>query len=212
MEIINKYMRTKESIEKTIRIMLDINTTVASDYDRRVRDLAKLLSSPEVAVGLGGEGEVVVGGAEPTDRKPPPHSAKPERKIILNRIQTPDGTVLISHHRHDYQTHVDKNGEEYMVDGGKDYLRRNVNKIAYIDQSVYDDAPFDIIRISLYRGGRGIDGTEPLKWVPLYQMNDAWVKATIDYVVDHGGDIKGWYCKILKKELAYRKKNKIKIK
>ena len=49
------------------------------------------------------------------------------RQIVLNSIMTPDGTVLISHHRHDYVTHLDKNGELYLVDGGTDYLKRFVN-------------------------------------------------------------------------------------
>lgn len=45
-------------------------------------------------------------------------------RIILNAIETPDGTVLISSHRHDYRDHTDANGSYYAVDGGRDYLRR----------------------------------------------------------------------------------------
>ncbi len=40
------------------------------------------------------------------------------KEILCNRIQTPDGTILTSHDRHDFKSYVDKNGYEYMVDGG----------------------------------------------------------------------------------------------
>ena len=55
-----------------------------------------------------------------------------KERIVSNRIRTPDGTILESMHRHDYVTYTDANGKEYMVDGGLDYLRRNV----------HDDAPY----------------------------------------------------------------------
>ena len=48
-------------------------------------------------------------------------------RLILNRIKTPDGTILTSYNRHDYVSYEDANGLEYMVDGGLEYLRRNVN-------------------------------------------------------------------------------------
>ncbi len=46
-------------------------------------------------------------------------------KIILNAIMTPDGTVLVSKHVHDYRNHTDANGETYAVDGGSEYLKRS---------------------------------------------------------------------------------------
>ena len=47
-----------------------------------------------------------------------------EKQIIYNAIKTPDGTIISSHHRHDFVTHKDKNGKTYGVDGGQSYLRR----------------------------------------------------------------------------------------
>ncbi len=45
--------------------------------------------------------------------------------IVKNSIKTPDGTEIISKHRHDMICHVDSTtGKEYCVDGGYDYLRR----------------------------------------------------------------------------------------
>ena len=48
-----------------------------------------------------------------------------DARIIINAIETPDGTVLISAHRHDYRDHTDANGSYYAVDGGHDYLKRS---------------------------------------------------------------------------------------
>ena len=68
------------------------------------------------------------------------------KHIVLNRIKTPDETILISRHRHDYVTYTDANGETYMIDGGTDYLRRSVNSEPFEEQSLYADAPHNEIR------------------------------------------------------------------
>jgi len=131
------------------------------------------------------------------------------KKIILNRIKTPDGTILISHHRHDYVTYIDKNGLEYMVDGGTEYLRRNTHEgVDYEELSVYDDEPFEIIRKYFERGGRGIDGKQPLTWVPLSEMNTEWVEACIKYNEERGME-NSFANEMYKKELEYRKINNL---
>lgn len=135
-----------------------------------------------------------------------------DKQIILNRIRTPDGTILTSYYRHDYVTHIDsKNGLEYMCDGGLDYLRRNNHKEApYEELSVYSDEPFEIIRESFHRGGRGINGDQPLTWVAISKMNDNWLQATIEYNTKKGME-DTFATKMYIEEQEYRKLNNIKI-
>ncbi len=54
---------------------------------------------------------------------------EPGNHLVYNAIMTPDGTLLESHHTHDYKTHKDKNGEEYMIDGGLSYIRGSLHKV-----------------------------------------------------------------------------------
>ncbi len=71
----------------------------------------------------------------------------PNVKIVRNSITTPDGTELISRYTHDYKTHVDANGLEYMVDGGLSYLRRNLHlNHPYTETSLDSDDPHEILR------------------------------------------------------------------
>lgn len=134
-----------------------------------------------------------------------------DRRIILNQIRTPDGTILKSLHRHDYVTYKDKNGYTYMVDGGNAYLRRNrVDEAPYTELSIYDDAPFSLIRQHYCRGGRGKNGDQPLTWVPLEKMSDDWLENCIQYNVDRGiGD--SFATMMYRRELGYRIENKITV-
>lgn len=108
-----------------------------------------------------------------------------KRELIYNAIRTPDGTVLVSYHRHDYKSYRDKNGEEYVIDGGLDYIRTSVNKEPAESLAVYDDAPFEEVREVIHRGGRGKNGDEPLKYVKLSEVDDEWLDAIISYEQEH---------------------------
>jgi len=133
-----------------------------------------------------------------------------EAHIVHNAIQTPDGTIIESRHRHDYVEHEDKNGYLYSVDGGMDYLRRGYTVPNYTELSLYEDDDFELIRKTVTRGGRGIDGTEPLTFVPICDMNDEWLQAAIVYNEERGmGDMV--MNRIYKREQEYRKDNNIKI-
>ena len=124
------------------------------------------------------------------------------RQIVLNSIRTPDGTVLTSHYMHDFISHVDANGDTYINDGGCSYLRRSSNTIPAEDLTVYADDDFELVRVSAERGGRGINGNDPLTWVKICDMNDAWLEAVLDY----GGT--EWHLDIIRKEIEYRKNGK----
>jgi hypothetical protein len=103
-----------------------------------------------------------------------------KERIVSNRIRTPDGTILESMHRHDFKSHPDKNGLIYMVDGGLDYLRRNVHDEApYEELSVYSDDPHDVIREAFKWGTRGKDGKQPLKYVPLKDLTTEHIEAIL---------------------------------
>ena len=153
--------------------------------------------------------------------------------IIINQIRTPDGTLLRSMHVHDYVTYTDKNGREYMVDGGSEYLRRNVHKstglwfrftsfllslikikrrdpLTYEELSIYSNDRFEVIRENLHRGGRGKDGLQPLTWVPMDKMSDSWLEACITYNEERGMG-NSFSSKMYTKELKYRKRHGISI-
>lgn len=101
--------------------------------------------------------------------------------IVCNRIRTPDGTIIESKHRHDYATHLDANGHTYMVDGGKDYLRRNfIPEAPHEELSVYSDAEHSVIREAMKWGTRGVGGNEPLRWVALMDMSEDHITACLN--------------------------------
>ena len=69
-----------------------------------------------------------------------------------------------------------------MVDGGLEYLRFGGKDFSLIETNcLYDDEPFEVIREHVFRGGKGVNGDEPLKYVLLKDINDDWLNAIIDY-------------------------------
>ena len=99
-------------------------------------------------------------------------------RLIRNALQTPDGTIIESKHRHDYVTYTDANGKQYMVDGGLDYLRRNVHE-DQIDLSLYDDQPHEVQRELLTWGTYGINGDQPLQYKSIAQMETGHLEAVV---------------------------------
>lgn len=128
-------------------------------------------------------------------------------RIVVNAMQTPDGTVIRSNHVHDYVEHIDKNGETYMVDGGNEYLKRSVNKIPAKDLSLYHTDKFETIRQRLVWGNRGKDGRSPLTYKILKDMSNDHISNILTFVKP-----KESYKSLFEKELEYRKQNKINIK
>lgn len=126
-------------------------------------------------------------------------------KLIYNAIQTPDGTVLVSRHRHDCVIHKDViTGETYMVDGGLDYRRGIVNDIPAKDLSIYLEDGHDIVRQALAWGTYGKNGDQPLTYVPLVDMETDHIKKCLDIREIHP------HIRIaFKNELKYRKGNPI---
>lgn len=126
-----------------------------------------------------------------------------DRFLILNAVECLEcGEILESHNRHDYKTCSCPNST--MVDGGLDYERfggKDLTKVK--SQSIYSDAPFEVVREALYRGGRGINSDEPLTYTKLSEMNDGWVLAVIKYEEERRPDNK--YLPFFREEKKYRK-------
>lgn len=133
-----------------------------------------------------------------------------QHQILYNAIQTPDGTILESFHRHDYKTHRDEvTGEIYMVDAGLSYLRRGINKVPATELSIDTSYPFAVQREYFSWGTYGKSGTEAKKYVRLKDMTDLH----IENILKTQYQLKGTYVEeLFKQELAYRTLNKISIK
>ena len=122
-----------------------------------------------------------------------------ESRLLLNRIKTPDGTILTSYNRHNYVEYKDTLTKEVlMVDGGTDYLRRNVG--TYEELSVYDDGSHITRRSAVRWGTRGKDGRQPLVYKLLKDLDSDHIEAILK--TQH--QISDFYREIFKEELKYR--------
>ena len=122
-------------------------------------------------------------------------------QLVVNKIRTPDGTILWSRHRHDYVTHLDENGEEYMLDGGTDYVRTSVNEVSAESLAVYTDDDHSVIRERFMWGTRGLTGDSPLIWKPLKDLEIDHINA----ILKTQTHIPDWVRTIFENELEYRK-------
>ena len=123
-------------------------------------------------------------------------------KLVLlhNALQTPDGTIIESRHRHDYKEYTDANGKTYMIDGGLDYVRCSVHGDEN-NMCVWDDDPYDKIREAVDWGTFGINGDQPLSYVKLCDMDTAHIQACLDTIRTIYPQIR----KVFETEIEYRK-------
>ena len=129
-------------------------------------------------------------------------------RLVRQAIQTPDGTILESRHRHDYVTHKDAvTGETYMVDGGLEYTRGIVNKVPAKDMSVCLEDGIEAVREAVQWGTRGKSGNEPYRLVTLSEMSNNHIQACIDTQPT----MHPHYREAFLMELSYRRNNGITI-
>ncbi len=122
-------------------------------------------------------------------------------QIVANRMRTPDGTILHSKHRHDYVTHIDANGEEYMLDGGNDYIRTNVNIVPAEYLTVYGDDDHSTIREVFTWGTRGPRGDQPVVYKAVKDLEMDHITA----ILETQSHIADWVRTIFENERKYRK-------
>jgi hypothetical protein len=94
------------------------------------------------------------------------------RKLLINKIQCPDGTILESRHRHDFQMHTQEDGREYFIDGGLDYQRIGYSDTDYIDLSIYADDQHEKIRENFVWGRSYDKNKNPLPEVEYILLKD----------------------------------------
>jgi hypothetical protein len=122
-------------------------------------------------------------------------------QLVSNKIRTPDGTIIQSFHCHDYVVHHDKNGKNYMVDGGLDYLRRNVHSDApYTELSLTVEDNFEDVRRDFHWGTRGKDGRQPLTWKRLIDLDTDHILN----ILETQTHIKPWLRDLFEQELQVR--------
>lgn len=101
------------------------------------------------------------------------------KRIIYNSMELPDGTVLVSRHRHDCVTHTDEQGRFYMLDGGLDYVRYSDGGGAKL-VTLYDDEPHNVQREVLTWGTYGKNGDQPLKLISIKDMETDHIEAVLN--------------------------------
>ena len=120
------------------------------------------------------------------------------RQIVYNSVKCLEcNEVLVSRHVHDYVTCGCPN--DAMVDGGNEYSRYGAMDMDKIETKyIYADDDFEVVRKYAVRGSRGIDGKDPLTWIPIAYMDDDYLQAVLEYGSAH------WQVDLIRKEIAYR--------
>ena len=120
--------------------------------------------------------------------------------ILSSRMRTPDGTILESRYRHDYVTHTDANGKEYMLDGGLDYVRSSANGDEEMLTVTVEDS-HEMIRLLVTWGTYGKNGDETMVHVKIADMSTEHLQACLD---TQKATMRPAIYKVMQEELEYR--------
>jgi len=124
--------------------------------------------------------------------------------LIRNAIQTPDGTILESCHRHDYKTHIDANGKEYMIDGGLSYIRTSVHE-DQLSLALYDDEAHEVQRNLIKWGSYGINGDQPIHFKTVAKMDTDHIKNVLEHCKNAAPVIRQCMAEELRRRLSDNK-------
>jgi hypothetical protein len=119
--------------------------------------------------------------------------------LVCNKWKCKDGTILVSRNRYDYVTHVDSNGESYLLDGGLTYIRHSGNMEC---MCVYSTDSHEKIRENFEWGSYGKTGKEVLHYILLRDITDEHLCAIIKTQTHLSTHI----MKLFTDELTYRNK------
>ena len=125
-------------------------------------------------------------------------------KLIANRWQTPDGTILWSKHRHDFVAHRDTiTGEVMFTDGGTNYIR--ASGIGLKDVCVYSDGTFELEREWVLWGrnyDKDMNRLEETEWIPIKDLDTDHIYKILEL------NIPDSYRRLMEEEIIHRE-NKI---
>lgn len=125
------------------------------------------------------------------------------KHILLNRIQTPDGTIITSTNRHNFVTHRDKNGYMYAVDGGRAYQRIITDRSDYKNLVIYFEDPIEVVREYFTWGTYGKSGTSDLQQKLLRDLTNEHIQA----IIETQKHLHPVVMETFQRELAYRNEN-----
>ena len=100
-----------------------------------------------------------------------------DNNMVYSAMETPDGHILESLHRHMYVTYEDKNGKHYMLDGGNDYIRCSINGDEKFI-TLYSTDSIELIREKLKRWSSNQN-----KWILLKNIDPDWLDGIIEHYI-----------------------------
>lgn len=113
-----------------------------------------------------------------------------ERHVLFSYVKCPDGTELV--YRGEEVCHFDNSGILYSLKGLVCTPPLKVHRI-------YLDSPHRVLRKYCVWGNRGLEGRDPLQFVPVRELDTDHIEAIIRG--GYGGD---YMLNVLSTELEYR--------